>query len=227
MKRAISTISGLVVGLGITCGAGADLVLAKEGGFWQGIYERIFRREPPIPPSAGGSRPLFSDGFCSVVPGPWKREDAVMLRSRPVLMWKGDVAALQLKALPSEQVVWEQSVNLKPGTDGLTRMLYPGPALVRGEGYRLVIRKRSGSEVYSNFQLLGGEKRSRLMGQLGQLRDQAWQEGKRGYELMGLQVDFLNKQGLWLEGMQDILQSDDGSLEWRKMQAGLVGEVCK
>jgi hypothetical protein len=226
MKRAISNISGLLVGLGITCGTGADLALAKEGGFWQGIYERIFRREPPIPPSAGGSRPLFSDGFCSVVPGPWKREDAVMLRSRPVLIWKGNVAELQLKTL-SGQSVWGQSVNLKPGADGLTRMLYPGPALVPGEEYRLVIKKRSGSEIYSNFQVLGGEKRSHLMSQLGQLRDRSWQEGKRGYELMGLQVDFLNKQGLWLEGMQDILQSDDGSLEWRKMQAGLVGEVCK
>jgi hypothetical protein len=223
MKRAISNISGLLIGLGIILGV--DLGLAKDGGFWQGIYERILRREPPIPPSAGGSRD--PDRFCSVVPGPWKQEDAVMLRSRPVLIWRGTVAALQLKVLPSEQVLWEQAVSLKPGADGLTRMLYPGPALVAGQGYRLVIEKRAGAKVYSNFQVLGGQERLRLMGQLGQLRDRAWQEGKRGYELMAIQVDFLSQQGLWLEGMQDILQSDDGSLEWRKIQAGLVKEVCK
>jgi hypothetical protein len=223
MQSIFSYGVGLAVSLVIVGGMPA-IAQGQSDNLWDRVYRSLFGGKPPVPRGTGGSRPLPGDDFCSVVPGQWGQEKPLMFRSRPTWIWRGTVEAIELQV--AGQTIWQQSLNVRPDPDGLTRMTHTGPLLEPGQNYRLVMKRSNNLIAYANFQTIVPEIRSRIALDHNRVQESAWRSGKRGNALVQERVSFLTQQDLWLDAVQEVLMSEDNSGEWRDVRSGMVDETC-
>jgi hypothetical protein len=221
MKRRIS--ASLVLLMGLLMGVGDRAAYGAEANVLERIYRSLFGgQEPPVPSSAGGSRPLEKSSVCMVSPGSFK--DMQLLQRRPLVVWRGEAQRVSVRMDGAEKPLWNW--ELAKGGSSISQWMYNGPMLEPGQVYWFELWDGRQRAVRSRFQVMDLPERQLLLRDLQVVQDKAWTEGLRGEALVRRRVEVLSERGLWLDIVHEVFRSGERSVQWEALKQGIVEEGC-
>jgi hypothetical protein len=225
MKRRIS--ASLVLLMGLLMGVGDRAAYGAEANVLERIYRSLFGgQEPPVPSSAGGSRPLEKDKVCIVSPGRWSRDDVVLWQLRPLLVWRGAVKRVSLRVEGASSVLWQQAIVGGEVGDRVSQVFYTGPSLQPGQTYQWEFTRADDTQLVSLVRVMDASVRSSTTQDWLTIQNRAWVAGERGEALVQKRIQFLTEQKLWLDIVHEVFRSGNQSVGWQQLQQGIVEETC-
>lgn len=156
-------------------------------------WGELLEKQPPRDDPPGGSR----GDVCPIAPAV-PVEVRVIWITRPLFLWRGSMGRLEVRPQGSQQALWSQTV-----TEGQSSVLYNGEALQPGLSYDWVsFDERDRPQFRVTFQVMAGEERDRISGDLNRLQAQLQQEGATAEKIAYAKANYLAENQLWSDVLQ-------------------------
>jgi Domain of Unknown Function (DUF928) len=136
-----------------------------------------------------------SGGFCPISPGLVETDQ--IWSDRPLFLWRGTVAQIQLRKLGSPDVLWSQTL-----TPQSYSIAYSGAALQPGEIYQWELLGESNANAAFIFQVMEIDQRSPIAAQLQEIAAQMQASGATEEAIALQQAQYFADQNLWSDALQ-------------------------
>jgi hypothetical protein len=164
----------------------------------------------PLPPpgtdeSDGGSR--GEDGF-AIAPSEVEGMQEIW-HDRPLLLWSGEIAGVELTEEESGDVVWRQAVS-----SAERYVFYAGAALQPGQRYEWILWDQLDVAVdLVVFQVMTAAERDRIAGELAVLEASLKAEGATAEEMALQRAIYFGDRHLWADVLHEAFSVENPSPE--------------
>ena len=182
-------------------------------------YEGLLKPDPVagsttiamiVPPPPNPLKPKGSSGdkVYAIAPSEIEGLNAIW-RDRPLLIWEGAIAQIEIIDAETGESLWNQSVLSENRC-----MAYTGPSLQPGRSYewRLCDQFDAVAHLVS-FQVLGSEDRERIAVELAVIEAAAKTSGATPEDIALQRAAYFAEQGLWAEVLQEAFSVENASTD--------------
>ncbi|MEH2263295.1 DUF928 domain-containing protein [Nostoc sp.] len=176
------------------------------------ISQAIFKKEPPIRPHKGGSRPTVGNpnDICMISPDEPKTT-RVVWSDRPLFIWQGQVN--KIVVLKNTRKKWTQPVT---ETQNISTYTADEP-LQPGETYEWRVFFEDSLSLSVNFQVMEAQQRDRITADLQNLEKQLKAENKDPEAIALAKAKYFAENQLWSDALQQAYSVQFRSDELQKM----------
>lgn len=180
-------------------------------------WGELWEKQPPRDDPPGGSR----GDVCPIAPAV-PVEVRVIWSTRPLFLWRGSMGRLEVRLQGSQQALWSEQV-----TEGQSSVLYNGDALQPGLSYDWVsFDERDRPQFRVTFQVMAGEERDRISGDLNRLQAQLQQEGATAEKIAYAKANYLAENQLWSDVLQQAYGVENPSEALVQFIQAIPDELC-
>ncbi|MBE9198879.1 MULTISPECIES: hypothetical protein [unclassified Nodularia (in: cyanobacteria)] len=194
-----------------------QFVLAEkttEPSLWVKLYRNLFnKKEPPVEPRNGGSRPPNS--VCMVSPDA-PRVYRMVWSDRPLFIWQGYASTVAVQPIRSNANLWIQSVNQ---TQNIT---YTGEPLEPGQTYQWAVN----SNQFVPFQIMEKPQRDRISTDLHNIEKQLNAMSANTEAIALAKANYFMENNLWSDVLQQIYSVPKPSAELIAFRQDIVQKLC-
>jgi Domain of Unknown Function (DUF928) len=189
--------------------AGTSTATASIDSFMQ----TFIRRRSKTP---GISR---SGGICPISPGLVETDQ--VWSDRPLFIWQGAVAQIQLRQLGSREVLWSQAIDPQSRS-----VAYSGAALQPGQIYQWELVGEANANTSSVFQVMVADQRLPIATHLQELeaRSQASSQSQEAIAIQ--QAQYFLDQNLWSDALQALYAIDRPSPKMAQSIQQIESMLC-
>jgi hypothetical protein len=182
---------------------------------WVSIYQSIFkRREPPINPRNGGSRPPSS--VCMVSPDA-PSVTRTIWSDRPVFIWQGKVT--EIKVMTNRNTdIWHQQLN-----QNQQNITYTGKPLTPGENYEW----RVNNNQFVSFKIMEQQERDRITLDLRNIENRLKSNGANIEAIAYAKANYFADKNLWSDVLQQIYSVPKPSPELKQLRRDITQNLCQ
>ncbi|MBD2510073.1 DUF928 domain-containing protein [Nostoc muscorum FACHB-395] len=177
------------------------------------ISQAIFKKEPPIQPRKGGSRPTVrsTNDICMISPD--KPETTrIVWSDRPLFIWQGQVNKIVVLNKNTGKK-WTQPVT---ETQSISTYTADKP-LQPGETYEWVVSYDANLSLSVKFQVMEAQQRDRITADLQNLEKQLKAENKDPEAITLAKAKYFAENQLWSDVLQQAYSVQFRSDELQKM----------
>ncbi|BBD63368.1 hypothetical protein NIES2109_62180 (plasmid) [Nostoc sp. HK-01] len=186
------------------------------------VSQVIFKKEPPIQPRKGGSRPAISnpDDICMISPDE-PGTPRIVWSDRPLFIWRGKVKKIVV-INKSTGKKWTQSV-----TETQNISTYTGDEpLQPGQNYEWKVFFKDNVSLKVPFQLMESQQRDRITADLSNLENQLKAEGKDTEVIALAKAKYFAENQLWSDVLQQVYSVQTPSGELEELYKNLPNKLC-
>ncbi|MTJ55495.1 hypothetical protein FJR38_23865 [Anabaena sp. UHCC 0253] len=195
-----------------------EFVLAentKDSSLLVSIYRNLFKKkEPPIKPRNGGSRP--TEPVCMIspdVPSVYRK----VWSDRPLFLWQGYVSTIAVRHQGSNINSW---IHPASHTQNIT---YTGEPLQPGQVYQWVV---NGGQ-FIPFQVMEKQERDRISSELQNIEKQLQSTGANTEAIALAKANYFAEKNLWSDVLQQVYSVPEPSAELTTFRQDIVHNLCK
>ena len=165
--------------------------------------------------------------ICEIAPG-LLGEVNVIYSDRPLFLWQGTLASLEIHLYTpfnlerEQEVFWSQTVESQS-----QRVLYTGKALAPGQIYdwEIVVAPESNRRRIS-FQVMEKKKREQISGELEQLETELMISGATDEYITLERANYFAQQDLWSDALQELFSLENSSTTLSGNAQEIVEYLC-
>ncbi|WP_414529439.1 hypothetical protein [Nodularia chucula] len=186
----------------------------KELSLLVRAYRNLFnKKEPPIEPRNGGSRPISS--VCMISPNV-PRVHIKVWSDRPLFIWQGYASTITVRHPGSNIDLWIQPAA---NTQNIT---YTGEPLQPGQVYKWVVNGRQ----FVPFQVMDKEERDRISSELQNIEKQLQSTGANTEVIALTKANYFAENNLWSDVLQQVYSVPEPSDELLAFREDILQKLC-
>ncbi|GAX37352.1 hypothetical protein [Nodularia sp. NIES-3585] len=187
----------------------------RQTTLWSKIYRSLFnKKEPPIEPRNGGSRP--ANLVCMISPDA-PRAYRTVWSDRPLFIWQGYASTIAVRSMGSSTDLWRESVAK---TQNIT---YMGEPLESGKVYKWVVNSRQ----FIPFQVMEKLERDRISADLQNIQEQLQATGVNTEAIAIAKANYFAEKNLWSDVLQQVYSVPQPSAELQAFRQDIVDSLCE
>ncbi|MBG1271365.1 DUF928 domain-containing protein [Nostoc sp. WHI] len=194
----------------------------QSQSFISWISQAIFKKEPPIQPRKGGSRPTVRnpDDICMISPDKPKTT-RIVWSDRPLFIWQGQVKKIVVLNKNTGKK-WTQAVT---ETQNISTYTADKP-LQPGETYEWEVSYGANLSLNVNFQVMEGQQRDRITADLQNLEKQLKAENKDTEAIALAKAKYFAENQLWSDVLQQVYSIQTTSIELDAFRKDTFRKLC-
>lgn len=187
----------------------------KSLSIWVSIYRSIFkRREPPINPRNGGSRPPSS--VCMLSPDA-PSVTRTIWSDRPVFIWQGKVREIKVM-VDGNTDIWHQELN-----HNQQNITYTGKPLNPGKTYDWMVNNNQ----FVTFKIMEQQERDRITLDLRNIENRLKSNGANIEAIAYAKANYFADKNLWSDVLQQIYSVPKPSPELQQLRQDITQKLCQ
>jgi hypothetical protein len=187
----------------------------KEPSLLVRVYRNLFnKKEPPIKPRNGGSRPTRL--VCMISPDA-PRVYRKVWSDRPLFLWQGYAYTIAVRHQGSNINLW---IHPAVNTQNIT---YTGEPLQPGQVYEWVVNDGQ----FVPFQVMGKEERDRISSELQNIENQLQSTGANTEAIALAKANYFAEKNLWSDVLQQVYSVPEPSAELTAFHEDILQKLCK
>ncbi|MEA5504701.1 hypothetical protein VB735_16595 [Halotia wernerae UHCC 0503] len=196
-----------------------DKIVAAEQtespSLWVKIYRSLLKRkEPPVEPRNGGSRPLGTVCMISPDAPPVTR---IVWSDRPLFLWHGEATTIEVMTVDEKIKLWDKTVNK------IQDITYTGEPLQLGKTYKWVVN----SNQFVTFKIIDKQERDRITQDLQNIENKLKSTGANLEAIASAKANYFAENNLWIDVLQQIYSVPKPSAELKAFRQDIVHKLCR
>lgn len=192
----------------------------KPASFWSNISQVLFSKKPPVKPRKGGSRDPDMSQICIISPDA-PSETRIIWSDRPLFVWQGRLAKIQLTDLNNNTVIFSENVA------NTQQFTYTGEPLQPGQTYKLDIFAYESPVAFVEFQIMESEQRNSITAELKTLENKLQAKKSNPEAISIAKANYFAKLGLWSDVLQQAYSVQKPSPELDRILKEIPKQLCK